>query len=54
MFSTDAACQLDILGHDGDSLGTDSAQVGIFEKSNLKSHNSGTLETQIGFEILSK
>ena len=33
-FSTDSPCQLDILGHDSDTLGMDSAQVGIFKKTN--------------------
>ena len=43
----DSASQLDVLGHDGHSLGVDSAQVSIFEKTNqvcfgcfLKSHDS--------------
>lgn len=46
-FSSDSSCQLDILWHNGDSFGVDSAQVGIFEKSDeisfgsfLKSHDS--------------
>ena len=58
--SADSAGQLDVLGHDGDSLGVDGAQVGVFEQTNkvslaslLKSHHSGALETQIGLEILS-
>ena len=32
-FSADSASKLDVLGHDGDSLGMDGAQVGVFEKS---------------------
>ena len=58
--TTDAPGQLDVLGHDGDTLGVDSAQVGIFEKSNqvslrcfLESHDGGGLETQVSLEILS-
>ena len=33
-FSTDTASQLDVLGHDGDTLGVDCAQVGILEQTN--------------------
>ena len=58
--SADSAGQLDVLGHDGDSLGVDGAQVCVFKQTNkvslasfLKSHHSGALETQIGLEILS-
>ena len=32
-FTTDTAGKLDILGHDGDTLGVDGAQVGIFEET---------------------
>ena len=32
--STDTAGQLDILGHDGHTLGVDGAQVGVLEESN--------------------
>uniref|UniRef100_A0A8C4RF09 Core Histone H2A/H2B/H3 domain-containing protein n=1 Tax=Erpetoichthys calabaricus TaxID=27687 RepID=A0A8C4RF09_ERPCA len=45
---------------DGHSLSMDGAQVGIFEQANqislaglLQSHDRGTLETEIGLEILS-
>ena len=58
--SADSAGQLNILGHDGDALGVDGAQVGVFKQTNkvslasfLKSHHSGALETQIGLEVLS-
>ena len=58
--STDSAGQLNVLGHDGDALGVDGAQVGVFKQTNkvslasfLKSHHSRALETQIGLEILS-
>lgn len=51
---------MDIFRHDGDSLGMDSAKVCIFEQTDkvglaclLESHHSRTLETKIGFEILS-
>ena len=59
-FATDTAGKLDILGHDGHSLGVDGAQVGIFEKTNqvglagfLESHNGGALESEISLEVLS-
>ena len=59
-FSTDAASQLDVLGHDGDTLGVDGAQVGVFEEtykvgfaSLLQGEDSGALETEISLEILS-
>ena len=32
-FTTDTSGQLDILGHDGDTLGMDSAKVGVFEET---------------------
>jgi hypothetical protein len=32
-FSTDSSGQLDVLWHDGDPLGVDGAQVGIFEET---------------------
>ena len=31
--STDAASQLDVLGHDGDPLGVDGRQVGVLEQA---------------------
>ena len=58
-FTTDTSGQLDILGHDGDTLGMDSAQVGIFEKTNqvsfgsfLESHDGAGLEPQVSLEVL--
>merc|ERR1711911_6711 len=57
--SADAAGQLDVLGHDGDSLGVDGAQVGVLEETNqvglgsfLESHDSGRLEPQVSLEVL--
>ena len=57
--STDTASQLDVLGHDGDTLGVDGAQVGVFEKSDqvslaclLESHDGGALEAEVGLEVL--
>ena len=58
-FSTDTASQLDVLGHDGDTFGVDSAQVGVLEQSNevglaslLEGQDSGALEAEIGLEVL--
>jgi hypothetical protein len=58
--ATDSAGQLDILGHDGDTLGVDGAQVGVLEKADkvslsglLKGEHSGSLEAEIGLEVLS-
>lgn len=57
--STDAASQLDVLGHDGHTFGVDGAQVGVLEKSNqvgfaslLEGHDGGALEAQVGLEVL--
>jgi hypothetical protein len=59
-FASDTTSQLDVLWHDGDSLGMDGAQVGVYELSNqisfagfLQGYNSGVLESQIGLEVLS-
>jgi len=59
-FSSDSPSQLDILWHDGHTLGVDGAQVGVFEETNqvslrcfLESHDSGGLETQVSLEVLS-
>jgi len=58
-FTTDAAGELDILGHDGDTLGVDSAQVGILKETDqigfggfLEGEDSSTLETKIVLEVL--
>ncbi len=57
--SADAARQLDVFGHDGDSLGVDGAQVGVLKQTDqislaglLQGHDSGALEAQVRFEIL--
>merc|ERR1712202_15636 len=59
-FTTNPPGQLDVLGHDGDPLGMDSAEVGVLEQSHkvslaslLKSHHSRTLEPQVSLEVLS-
>ena len=58
--SADTSCQLDVLGHDGDTLGVDGAQVGVLKQTDevslaglLQSHDGRALETQISLEILS-
>ena len=58
--SADAAGQLDVLGHDRDTLGVDGAQVGVLEQADqvslaglLQGHDGRALETQIGLEVLS-
>jgi len=57
--ATDSAGQLDVLWHDGDSLGVDGAQVGVLEETDqvslgglLQSHDGGRLESEIGLEVL--
>ena len=59
-FTSDSSSQLDVFWHDGDSLGVDSAKVGVLKESNqvgftsfLQSHDGAALESKIGFEILS-
>jgi histone H3 len=51
---------LDILGHDGHTLGVNGTQVGIFEKTNkvglgrfLEGKNGSGLETEVSLEVLS-
>ena len=57
--STDPPRQLDVLGHDGDPLGVDGAQVGVLEKSDevglaglLEGHDGRALEAKVGLEVL--
>ena len=57
--STDPPGELDVLGHDGDPLGVDCAQVGVLEESNqvglaglLQSHDGAGLEPQVSLEVL--
>ena len=56
---TDPPSQLDVLGHDGDPLSVDGAQVCVLEETHqvrlaglLKSHHSRALEPQVGLEVL--
>ena len=57
--TTDTSGELDVLGHDGNTLGMDGAQVGVLEESNkvslssfLEGKNSGPLESKVSLEIL--
>jgi hypothetical protein len=57
--ATDAAGELDVLGHDGDALGVDGAQVGVLEQPDevrlrglLESQHRVALEPQVGLEVL--
>ncbi|KAI1239062.1 hypothetical protein IHE44_0012170 [Lamprotornis superbus] len=57
--AADAPGQLDVLGHDGDALGMDGAQVGVLEEPHqvslaglLQRHDGRALEAQVGLEIL--
>jgi hypothetical protein len=57
--ATDTAGKLDVLGHDGDTLGVDGAKVGVFEKANevgfgglLEGEDGRALEAKVGLEIL--
>ena len=58
--SSDSTGQLDVLRHDGHTLGVDGAQVGVLEESDqvslrgfLESHDGRGLESQVGLEVLS-
>ena len=57
--ATNASCQLDVLWHDGDTLGMDGAQVGVLEETDqvglaglLESSYSRRLESQVSLEVL--
>jgi histone H3 len=59
-FSSDSPSQLDILWHDGHTLGVDGAQVGVLEETNqvsltglLEGSDGCRLKPEISFEILS-
>ncbi len=58
-FTSDSASELDVLGHDCDTFGVDSAQVGVLKKSDqvsfagfLEGHNGRALESEISLEVL--
>ena len=57
--ATDAAGQLDVLGHDGHTLGVDGGQVGVLEEADqvglgglLEGQDGGALETEVRLEVL--
>jgi hypothetical protein len=57
--SSESSSELEILGLDGNSLGVDSGQVGVFKQGNevslgsfLKGSDGGRLESEISLEIL--
>ena len=57
--ATDTAGKLDVLGHDGHTLGVDGAQVGVLEQTDevslaglLEGHDGGRLEPEVGLEVL--
>ncbi len=57
--ATDAAGQLDVLGHDGHALGVDGCQVGVLEQAHqvglgclLQGQDGRGLEAQVGLEVL--
>ena len=57
--ATDAAGQLDVLGHDCHALGVDGSQVGVLEQAHqvglsslLQGQHGAALEAQVGLEVL--
>ena len=57
--SADAAGELNVLGHDGDTLGVDGAQVGVLEETDevglgslLKGKDGRSLEAKVALEVL--
>jgi len=57
--ATDTAGELDVLGHDGDALGVDRAEVGVLEQRGevrlgrlLQGHDGVRLEAQASPEVL--
>lgn len=53
------ATHLNVLGHDGDALGVDRAEVGVLEESDevglgslLQCPDGGRLEPEVGLEVL--
>ena len=59
-FSTNSAGELDVLWHDGYTLGVDCAKVGVFKETDevsfagfLEGHDGRALESEISLEVLS-
>jgi hypothetical protein len=58
--SPDSARKLNILGHNSDALGVDSAEIGVLEETDevrlgrlLECEDGGSLESEVGLEVLS-
>ena len=58
-FTADTTGQLDVLGHDGDALSVDGAQVRVLKATDqvsltglLQGHDGRALEAQVRLEIL--
>jgi len=58
--AADSAGELEVLGHDGNSLGVDGAEVGVLEETNevglggfLEGEDSGGLESEVVLELRS-
>ena len=56
---TDSAGKLDVLGHDGDTLGVDGAKVGVLKEPDkvslrgfLEGHDGRALEAEVSLEVL--
>jgi hypothetical protein len=55
MLSSDVTGKLDVIRHDGKTLGMDGTQVGVFKNTNrclLKCHDSRGLEAEVSLEVL--
>ena len=57
--SADAACELHVLGHDGNAASVDGAEVGVLEEADevrfrclLEGHDGNGLETQVAPDAL--
>lgn len=57
--ASESSCKLNVLGLDGDTLGVDGAEVGIFKEGDkvcfdglLKGTDGGRLESEIRLEVL--
>ena len=58
-FATDTTSELNVLWHDSDALGVNGTKVSVLEQANqvsfsslLEGKNGGSLEAQVGLEIL--
>ena len=58
-FASDSSGELDVLGHDGDSLGVDGTQVGVLEQADqvgfgslLPGEHCRRLEAEVRLEVL--